>query len=342
MIADRFYYGRLNKQEQQVYKALYAGVAKCERKVHTGRLPSPEKSVSSIIQALLMDNPHLYYFNGEKVHYSFSPMGVDFQLEYYFPVAEIQKYNQEIQLRSTQIINTIKANASTEYERCKALYDYFAKHFTYDKAAINTVSRTHKCYAHSMLGLFIQNTAVCEGISKAFKFLMNGMDIKCIVVSGSAKDWYTDGHAWNIVKINGSAYHIDMTWGINMSVHELVRYDYFLITDNIMMKDHGNFSTMPKCRDNSLDYYVRNSLEIDNSIYMKNVLKQMLQQRKTSIQLRMVRGNGKFAFTEDTDIATTVNEAINEAHKEATGEGFEMNIGINQTQRILHVIMKYK
>lgn len=48
------------------------------------------------------------------------------------------------------------------------------------------------------------------------------------------------------------------------------------------------------------------------------------------------------AFTEDTDIATAVNEAINEAHKEAIGAGFEINIGINQTQRILHVILKYK
>ena len=58
--------------------------------------------------------------------------------------------------------------------------------------------------------------------------------------------------------------------------------------------------------------------------------------------MRMVRGNGKFAFKEDTDIDTIVNEAINEAHEEGTGEGFEMNIGINQTQRILHVILKYK
>lgn len=50
----------------------------------------------------------------------------------------------------------------------------------------------------------------------------------------------------------------------------------------------------------------------------------------------------KEAFTEDSDIVITVNEAINEAHKEATGEDFEMNIGINETQRILYVILKYK
>lgn len=39
-----------------------------------------------------------------------------------------------------------------------------------------------------IVGVLFYKTAVCEGIAKTFKFLLNALDIKCIVVKGKATD----------------------------------------------------------------------------------------------------------------------------------------------------------
>ena len=103
--------------------------------------------------------------------------------------------------------------------------------------------------SHNILGVFAFHKAQCEGIAKAFKVLLNTVDIKCIVVTGEAgKNGRTSPHAWNIVNIDGKAYHVDVTWNIGASRREKVAYNYFNVVDEIMKKDHKVADMLPKCR----------------------------------------------------------------------------------------------
>lgn len=62
-----------------------------------------------------------------------------------------------------------------------------------------------------------------------------------ILISGegySFDNW--GGHAWNIVNVDGKLYHIDTTWDdpISYDGRDILRYDYFLIDDDTMSKNH--------------------------------------------------------------------------------------------------------
>lgn len=54
-------------------------------------------------------------------------------------------------------------------------------------------------------------------------------------------------HAWNIVKIGGKAYHLDMTWDINLSSNGVISYKYYLISDQEAARDHDWKRNVPAC-----------------------------------------------------------------------------------------------
>ena len=66
----------------------------------------------------------------------------------------------------------------------------------------------------------------------AFYRLMTEMDIPCRIVSGTA-----DGgsHAWNIVKMDGEWYNVDVTWD-DEDMANSYNYTYFLKSDNDFVK----------------------------------------------------------------------------------------------------------
>ena len=61
----------------------------------------------------------------------------------------------------------------------------------------------------SAYGALIMGDTVCTGYAIAFKAICDRMGLPCWVVSGEYKG---EGHAWNIVNINGVNYYIDCTF----------------------------------------------------------------------------------------------------------------------------------
>lgn len=57
---------------------------------------------------------------------------------------------------------------------------------------------------------------VCEGISKAFKYLCDKVGIKSGIVIGNVKGEVA-AHAWNQICIEGAWYNIDVTFDMNLS-----------------------------------------------------------------------------------------------------------------------------
>ncbi len=81
--------------------------------------------------------------------------------------------------------------------------------------------------AYTVYGAVINNEAVCEGYAKTAKTLMDMNHIECRYITGNT----TGGpHAWNMVKVNGDWYHLDITW--NDSGGD--RKAYFLVSDDYM------------------------------------------------------------------------------------------------------------
>lgn len=88
-----------------------------------------------------------------------------------------------------------------EMERELAAYDYLRNVCYYDYSAPNSFSA---------YGALVDGRAKCDGISLAMKWLCEEMGISCMVIAGNTGN-DTIGHAWNIVRIDGTYYDLDVT-----------------------------------------------------------------------------------------------------------------------------------
>ena len=64
----------------------------------------------------------------------------------------------------------------------------------------------------SIAGVFWKKEAVCAGYAGAVQYLLERIGVPCIYVDGSTQG-STEGHAWNIVKLDGEYYYVDATNG---------------------------------------------------------------------------------------------------------------------------------
>ena len=82
--------------------------------------------------------------------------------------------------------------------------------------------------SHTAYGALFENYAVCDGYSRLVKMMCDDMGIECRIVVGDVNGG--GGHAWNLVKVDGQWYHLDVTWDDGGSD----RYAYFLIPDSYL------------------------------------------------------------------------------------------------------------
>lgn len=191
-----------------------------------------ESDVYAAYAALRYDRPDLlwmdsayrtnYQFWGSNStgRYSITNFSIGFVLEY---GSQTDSMRTRMMTEARNIANT--ANREKDmYSKVRKVHDMLAQRGSYNYAALDggSASALVKRLAHSAYsGMFYDNyDPVCEGYAKAFKIVLNLMDIPCVVV-------VSDTHMWNNVKMDdGLWYNVDLTWDDSGST---VNYDYFLV-----------------------------------------------------------------------------------------------------------------
>ncbi len=147
----------------------------------------------------------------------------------------------------SRIVSEVISSGMSDYDIAKALHDYLVLNCAYDSryytGDIPSVS-------HTAYGALILGTAVCDGYANAYQALMEAAGVPCQVVTGYARG----GHAWNIVQIDGQWYHVDATWDDpTPDKAGYIRYDYFLLSDSAIGKDHSNWKANYSCTSTKYD-----------------------------------------------------------------------------------------
>ncbi|MBO5303704.1 MAG: Ig-like domain-containing protein [Lachnospiraceae bacterium] len=160
-------------------------------------------------------------------------------------VYDIDYNDARVVKKVRHIINKkIKADMRTE-EIILAIHDYIVMNCAYDVKGIKKGVIPWGSYGPE--GVLLKNKAVCQGYAETFQLFMDSLNIPCKLVTGTAKGI---NHAWNMVKVKGKWYHIDVTWDDPTPEQKgQTRYYYFLIPDNVMDDDHKWKKTAyPKCK----------------------------------------------------------------------------------------------
>lgn len=129
------------------------------------------------------------------------------------------------------IISELITDDMSAYGRARALHDWLIYNANYD----------YTYTSHDAEGVLLNGSGVCESYARAYLMLCTAAGIDCMYVSGTAgqsddtSTW--ENHAWNLINLGGSWYHVDCTWDDpNEGGYE--RHTYFCVDDATMSKDH--------------------------------------------------------------------------------------------------------
>lgn len=149
------------------------------------------------------------------------PASLNIQVKYETTLAEERIVDSMI----AEILKKLSLSKDNDYDKVKKIHDYIINNTSYD-------TTYQKSSAYDLL---TQKSSVCEGYSlTAYRMFVDaGLESKIITGEGDGQP-----HAWNIVKVDGQWYNIDLTWDdpITSTGKPMLRYTYFLKN----MKDFTN------------------------------------------------------------------------------------------------------
>ena len=155
-----------------------------------------------------------------------------------------------------EALETVESSM-TQADKAMAVYTYFAKNTIYRESAD----------AHTGYDVLVKHVGVCDGLANAYALAMNTLGIPCAVVSN-----YSKNHSWNVIKLNGKWYYVDLTNGVGTGKHEgaVVSYESFLVGKKGFLKTHPGYKVKDLYgQGNSNDLNMR-GIPISNSDYIKD------------------------------------------------------------------------
>lgn len=294
MTYDRYYYSKLGDIQKTGYKTIYAAFERFEKDVFLNRGMLSAEDAFYIINAVNLDNPHLFYvdFGNIKIKTLLGMIAVS--VTYFYNQNEVAQIQPKIQKTTNAILKRVQG--TTAYEKVLSLHDVLAENILYDDNAADDIDKYY-LKSNTILGVLFFKTAICEGISKTFKLLLNMLDVKCLIVIGDTNENADKNvkHAWNIVKIEGEPYHIDLTWDVNRSFPNAISHAYFCLSDENAMKTHRwKVKEVPIC-DGERNYYKENGLIAQNDFDTCRIIDNACSQGRLSVEIQ-------------TDITKSINE----------------------------------
>lgn len=241
-----------------------------ERYVKGGKTDIPV-AFSSARDAYQMENPSLFYIDIYKLVFSAGK-----QNGKWVALIDTGNYdncyhdngfknetevNEAISSYNTKLAEavTTASNGATLREKIALANNWILQNVEYNYEAYDTITNNMQSANKSVAlsgtsyGAMVMGTSVCAGYSRAFKAILDKMDIPCVCVQGYSRRPGNDSaepHMWNYVKMDDSKwYAVDTTWNdtgstsngnakVQASVLSMYAMRYLLVGKNKLAIDH--------------------------------------------------------------------------------------------------------
>ncbi|RDU22051.1 hypothetical protein DWV06_16085 [Anaerosacchariphilus polymeriproducens] len=265
---ERYAYSYLNKEEKKVYMEWVDILLEHKTKVEVSTL-DPD-IIEKAYRYVLSDYPGMFWVNGYSYveHKLFNKTTkVVVEPEFTMTKEERQVKQKQIDAKVNEYLSGI-SQESSDYEKMKYVYDSLTTKVVYNKNAKDN---------QNICSVFLNGESVCQGYAYATQYLLQKLNIPCVSVTGTALG---EGHAWNLVKLDGQYYYVDTTWGSNSNQKEYanqVNYAYFCLTSAEMSLTHqpSGLFPLPECTATQNNYFVKEGYYFES--FETSVLSKFIQ-----------------------------------------------------------------
>lgn len=283
---EEYHYGYLNEDLQEAYREIYVKIMKGE---DSGSFLS---SVSAdefwqAYYAVLADHPEIFWIgsNAQVEQSVLTGTVVNYEFETIVSQEARASMKEQLEAAADDCIAQIWTEAS-DYQKIKYVYEYIINTTDYNAGAADT---------QNIQSALLYHASVCAGYSKTFQYILNRLGMFCTYITGTIRDG--GDHGWNMVRIDGNYYYVDVTWGDPVFVNQVegdsgtgINYNYLCCTQMDLFKTHTPDSSiqLPECTSDAYDYYKLNGCYYEsfdyNTIY--NALMDSVWSGSESVSLK--------------------------------------------------------
>ena len=269
LLEDRFYYHYsllTAPEDKRLYLEILCSLLRLDERT---RLTTDDAAqVEEMFGRVMADHPEIFYVDGYTcVSYTLAGELVRLAFEGSYTMTPVQIENTRKMLESAaESWLAGAAAAGDDYGKVKYLYDRLITHTEYELGCPDS---------QNICSVLLNGKSVCQGYAKTLQYLCQKLGIPALLVTGRVKG---QGHAWDLLMLDGEWYYADPTWG-DASYRQTegtgtgavsfpaVNYDYFCVTTEQLERTHepAGGQSLPVCSAAADQYYRREGLYLESA-----------------------------------------------------------------------------
>ena len=286
---------------------------------YTGNNIPSKYQIRTVLQNAINVDDYIHY-NIDTYAYEGTGYKGNYNLKFSFQYHETLAETAAVNAKIKSVLAELGVQNMNEYQKEKAIHDWIVSHVAYD----TTYTRNTAYDA-----ITPPYTTVCQGYSLLAHKMFKSAGLSSRIIVGYSKG---QSHSWNLVKVDGRWYQIDLTWNDPVpDENGRVVYDYFNLTDTEMKSNHlwsGNYPAANSEFSNVL------KLKILNDPAKKDIYQKLLSVISADIN----------EISSSSEIKSKVKNAINTGKttvKFLLADKYSMASYINEAMRDLRIGIKY-
>ena len=197
-------------------ETILAGLLAMDAEIDLRSYGITKAQLSAAMANIIYSTPELFYLSPS---YSYSP-DANQRVKMLVPTyTHTPAQVAEMRIEYNAVLAEIVANApvtGSDFEKILYLHDYFVRNYSYDETLTIRDAYT----------FFTAKTGVCQAYMLGLMAAAEALGLESLPVTSDAMM-----HAWNLVKVDGSWYHVDITWDDSNTLPTRISYAYFLQSD---------------------------------------------------------------------------------------------------------------